>query len=211
MPWTTRSNCFTAARERGEEAMSLGSKAKWVACRGMSRSSWGRSHTTQQRPKRASYVMATSGNVCPQRGCRGSRTVMVCSGDTLCPKGVVPWLRFSNARGAGDEHIVPLVDPLARGQAEHEGFIKPTRVTIVKVLQAGTQPQLGLPQAGGEPAVTSDRHLAIDQQAQAFFETERLALRQVHLLAERFGPARASKGQQLVAGGVVQHMGSPVL
>ena len=97
MSWTTRSNCFTAARERGEEAMSLGSKAKWVACKGMSRSSWGRSHTTQQRPKRASYVIATSGNVCPQRGCRGSRTVMVCSGDTLCPRGVVPWLRFPQA------------------------------------------------------------------------------------------------------------------
>src|SRR5437870_10154363 len=105
MSWTTRSNCFTAARERGEEAMSLGSKAKWVACRGMSRSSWGRSHTTQQRPKRASYVMATSGNVCPQRGCRGSRTVMVCSGDTLCPRGVVAWLRFAQAHTAEQDEV----------------------------------------------------------------------------------------------------------
>ena len=49
-------------------------------------------------------------------------------------------MRFPNARGAGDEHIVPLVDPLARGQAEHEGFIKPPRVTIVKILKTGAQP-----------------------------------------------------------------------
>src|SRR5262245_18132923 len=110
MSWTTRSNCFTAARERGEEAMSLGSKAKWVACKGMSRSSWGRSHTTQQRPKRASYVIATSGNVCPQRGCRGSRTVMVCSGDTLCPRGVVPWLRFPQAAAAQQDQVGFVLD-----------------------------------------------------------------------------------------------------
>ena len=69
---------------------------------------------------------------------------------------------FADARGARDEHMVPLVDPLARGQAEHEGFIKPTRVTLVQILKAGTESQLGLPQAGREPAVTSDRHLAIN-------------------------------------------------
>jgi len=65
---------------------------------------------------------------------------MVCSEDNLRLTGVVTWLGFPNARGAGDEHIVPLVDPLARGQAEHEGFIKPPRVTIVKILKTGAQP-----------------------------------------------------------------------
>ena len=89
-----------------------------------------------------------------------------------------------------------LVDPLAGSEAEDEGFIEPARVTIVDILQAGTQPQLGLTQAGREPAVTSGRHLAIDQQAQAFFETECLALREVHLLAERFGHARQSVGRR---------------
>jgi hypothetical protein len=104
---------------------------------------------------------------------------------------------------------MPLMDPLAGCQAQHQGFIEPTRVTIVDILNTRTQPQLGLSQAGGKPAVTSDRHLTIDQQAQTFFETERLALRQVHLLAERFGHACESERQQFVQGGVVQHWGSP--
>ena len=84
-------------------------------------------------------------------------------------------------------------------------------MTIVNILNAGTQPQLGLPQARREPPVTSDGHLAIDQEAQTFFETERLALRQVHLLAERFGHAREPERQEVVEGRVIQHSGSPVL
>jgi hypothetical protein len=103
------------------------------------------------------------------------------------------------------------MDPLAGGQAEHERFIEPARVTIVNILNAGTQPQLGLSQARREPTVTSDGHLAIDQEAQTFFETERLALRQVHLLAERFGHAREPERQEFVEGRVIQHSGSPVL
>jgi len=73
--------------------------------------------------------------------------------------------------------MVPIVDPLTGRQAKQEGFIESTRVSIIDILQAGTQAQLRLPHAGGEPAVTPDGHLTIDEQAQAFFETERLALR----------------------------------
>src|SRR5262249_33213769 len=80
---------------------------------------------------------------------------------------------------------------------------------IGKSLRAGTEPQLGLPQARREPTVTAYRHLAIDEQAQAFFETERLALRQVHLLAQCFGHARESESEQFVERGVIQHMESP--
>jgi hypothetical protein len=112
-------------------------------------------------------------------------------------------LGFPDARGARDEHIVSLVDPLAGGQAEHQGFIESARVTVVDILNTGAQPQLGLPQAGREPAVTADRHLAIDEQTEAFFETERLTLREVHLLTERFGHARELQGQQFVKRGVV--------
>jgi len=136
---------------------------------------------------------------------------MVCSEDNLRLTGVVTWLGFPNAGRARDEHIVPIMDPLAGGQAEHERFIEPARVTIVNILQAGTQPQLGLPQARREPTVTSDGHLAIDQEAQTLFETERLALRQVHLLAERFGHARKPECQEFVEGRVIQPAGSPVL
>src|SRR5215510_4508663 len=98
--------------------------------------------------------------------------VMVCSGATLCPIEVVTWLGFPNARWARDEHIMPLADPLTRGQAQQQGFIESTRVTIVDILQAGTQSQLRLSQAGGEPAVTPGGQLAIDEQPQAFFERE---------------------------------------
>jgi hypothetical protein len=118
--------------------------------------------------------------------------------------------RFPNAGGARDEHIVPIMNPLAGGQAEHERFIEPARVTIVNILNAGTQPQLGLSQASREPPVTSDGHLAIDQEAQTFFETERLALRQVHLLAERFGHAREPQRQEFVESRMIQPSGSPV-
>src|SRR6266436_4367619 len=157
--------------------MSFGSNSRLVARTGTSRSTWGRSHTTQQRPSTTWCVIATSVRVRPHSGWRGSTTVMVCSGDTLCSIGVVIWLGFADASGARDEHIVSIMDPLTGGEAQHEGFIEPTRVTIVDILKAGTQPQLGLPQAGREPAITSGRHLTIDQQAQTFFETERLALR----------------------------------
>jgi hypothetical protein len=84
-------------------------------------------------------------------------------------------------------------------------------VTIVNILKAGMQPQLGLPQARREPTVTSDGHLAIDQEAQTFFETERLALRQVHLLAERFGHACEPERQEFVEGRVIQQAGFPLL
>jgi hypothetical protein len=42
----------------------------------------------------------------------------------------------ADAGGAGDEHMVALVDPLAGDQAQHEGFIEPTRVTIIDILSA---------------------------------------------------------------------------
>jgi hypothetical protein len=113
--------------------------------------------------------------------------------------------------GARDVHIVPIMDPLAGDQAEHERFIEPVRGTRVTILSAGLQPQLGLPQARREPTVTSNGHLAIDQEAQTFIETERLALRQVPLLAERFGHAREPERQEFVEGRMIQHAGSPVL
>ena len=137
--------------------------------------------------------------------------MMICSEDNLRLTGVITWLGFADAGGARDEHIVPIMDPLAGGQAEHERFIEPARVTLVTILQAGPQPQLGLPQASREPTVTSDGHLAIDQEAQTFFETERLALRQAHLLAERFSHAREPECQEFVEGRVIQHAGSPML
>ena len=162
--------------------MSLGSKAKWVACRGMSRSSWGRSHTTQQRPKRASYVMATSGNVCPQRGCRGSRTVMVCSGDTLCPRGVVPWLRFSNARRAGDQDVMPLSYPLAGGETDHHRLVQSPGMPIVDIFDAGRLTQFRLPQAGGESTGVPFRKFTVDQKSEAFLKAERTNVSHLELL-----------------------------
>src|SRR5690242_14382863 len=96
---------------------------------------------------------------------------------------------FPTACRARDEDIVPLVDPLTGGQAQQEGFIEAPWMPIVDVLEAGTQAQLRLSQAGGEPALAPSGHLAIDEQPQAFFKTERLALWERHLLAERFGHA----------------------
>ena len=96
---------------------------------------------------------------------------MVCSEDNLRLTGVVTWLGFADACGARDEHVMPIVDPLTGGQAEHQRLIQPAWVAIVDILDTGALPQLRLVQAGLQPAVLPGGDLPIDQQAQAFFET----------------------------------------
>src|SRR6266404_2042940 len=91
--------------------MSFGSNSRLVARTGTSRSTWGRSHTTQQRPSTTWCVIATSVRVRPHSGWRGSTTVMVGSGDTLCSIGVVIWLGFANARLAAEQDHLPLSRP----------------------------------------------------------------------------------------------------
>jgi len=84
---------------------------------------------------------------------------------------------FPAACRARHEHSVSIVDPWTGSPAQQEGCIESPRVSRVDILKPGTQSQLRLPQARREPAVTPDGHLAIDQQAQAFFDTACLACR----------------------------------
>jgi len=99
----------------------------------------------QQGPISGRVMVPRKGNDWPHRGCRGSTTVTTASEQTLSVRGVVRWAGFPTARGARDEHIVSLVDPLTGSQAQQEGCIEATRVSIVDILQAGTQAQLRLP------------------------------------------------------------------
>ena len=55
------------------------------------------------------------------------------------------------------------------------------------------------------------RTTPLSPQTQAFFKTERLTLREVHLLTERFGHAREFQGHEFVECRMVQHVGSPWL
>ena len=76
---------------------SWGLKASVVAEIGTQRSTAGRSHTPQQRPRYDLLVIPISGSVRPHSGWRGSMTVTVGSGATLLSIRVVSWLGFAGA------------------------------------------------------------------------------------------------------------------
>ena len=96
-PSNTRSNCWIASMDSGVGLNSWGLKASVVAEIGTQRSTAGRSHTPQQRPRYDLLVIPISGSVRPHSGWRGSMTVTVGSGATLLPIGVVSWLGFPDA------------------------------------------------------------------------------------------------------------------
>ena len=49
---------------------------------------------------------------------------------------------FANAGGSRDEHVVPVFDPLARGQSHHQGVIEPPWKTVVKILDSALRRNL---------------------------------------------------------------------
>ena len=81
--------------DNGVGLNSCGLKASVVAEIGTQRSTAGRSHTPQQRPRYGLWVIPISGSVRPHNGWRGSMTVTVGSEEMLLPIGVVSWLGFA--------------------------------------------------------------------------------------------------------------------
>src|SRR5215470_18009263 len=167
----TRSSAAIPSRLRGRGETGTAGGARFVAIRGIWRSRPSGDQTMQQGPTSGRMIVPRRGNDWPHSGCRGSMTETMGSEHVDLVRGVVTWVGFPATRRARDEHMVSLADPLTGRQAQQEGFIEATRVTIVDILKAGTQAQLRLSQAGGEPAVTPGGQLAIDEQPQAFFET----------------------------------------
>src|SRR5260221_1333068 len=94
----------------------------------MCRSTEGRSHTTQQRPRYCLVVMPTSGRVRPHKGWRGSTMVTACVTPPLCsagnvrPKGGVGWLRFPYAWWTQQDNIGRRLHKAQRAQFLHEAL-----------------------------------------------------------------------------------------
>jgi len=72
----------------------------------------------QQGPTSGRMIVPRRGNDWPHSGCRGSMTETMGSEHVGLVRGVVTWVGFADARGARDQYVVAVVDPLARGQAE---------------------------------------------------------------------------------------------
>ena len=91
---------------------------------------------------------------------------------------------FSNARWAGDQDVVMLPHPLARGETGHQGLVQSAGMPIVDIFDAGRLTEFGLAQARGQPPGVSLCQLAVDQEPEAFLKAERRDVRHLELLDE---------------------------
>ena len=104
----------------------------------------------------------------------------------LLPEGAGE-IGLSGSRGADDQDIVVVADPVAAGKAQHEGLVQPTGGPIVDVLDAGALLELGVAHPDLQVPALPFRHLAVDHQGQAVREREAIGLRLFHLFLERLG------------------------
>src|SRR6266487_279063 len=133
-------NCCKDSTEMGRGKWILGLNSRLVAETGTWRSTVGRIHTMQQRPRCEELVMPTHGRVRPKSGWRGSTTVTVSSGAGMISSiGVVSWSSVSNATGTNEENILmcrqeaslrELQDPNL-GDARHLGKVKVLQAFLV--------------------------------------------------------------------------------
>lgn len=99
---------------------------------------------------------------------------MVCSGDTLCPRGVVPWLRFAQADTAESDHVGLVLDQLEPDlgwalEAVHAGG--PVPAALLEGLHAG-QARPPKPALGG--TIGPPARLAFQEFAQVIHRGPRL-------------------------------------
>jgi hypothetical protein len=71
-------------------------------------------------------------------------------------------------------------------------------MTVINVLNTGTQAQLGSLQARFESSLVAFGRLAIDEQAETLFKGQGFDVRHVHLLHEGLIHAREFEGLQFV-------------
>jgi hypothetical protein len=118
--------------------------------------------------------------------------------------------RFSNARRAGDQAVVPLPYPLARGETGHQGLVQAPGMPIVGIFDAGRLTQFSLPQAGGESTSVPLRELTVDQQPEAFLKAERTNVSHLELLDQGVVHTGQFQGLEFVECGRRQHHRAPL-
>jgi hypothetical protein len=113
------------------------------------------------------------------------------------------------SRGAGDEDIVVLSDPVAGTQLGDQGFIQAAGMAEVDILQGRLLPQPGLMETGFHSAVLPFSHFPIDQQSQAFLEAEGVDLGESLLVFEGPGHTGQPQGLEFFERGMSQHSDPP--
>lgn len=112
---------------------------------------------------------------------------------------------LADAGRAAHEHILVRLDPVTGHQAGEQGPVEAAWVAEIDVLRGGGQLELGPFEARGILSGFALGGFAVEQQAEAFFETE---LADVCLLGlGRQGTSHAGQAQllQTVEGGMVKH------
>ena len=111
---------------------------------------------------------------------------------------------LTDAARAGDEDIEVFAQPAPGGEGEDEGLVESAGVTEVDVLDAGVGvAQLRAAQSIGHAPVVTHGGFAVDEQAEALLERERLAGGGLELLGQRAGHAEALELVELVDDGVI--------
>lgn len=112
---------------------------------------------------------------------------------------------LAHARGAGDQDVSVMADPVAGGQPREHGAVDAAWCPEVDVLDAGRQLEPGGPQIPLHPGVLLPVPLAIDEQAEALGEAQGIASGLLELFLEGVGHAVEFQGVEFFEGLVVEH------
>ena len=92
--------------------------------------------------------------------------------------------RFPNASGTGDDNIEVAVEIVTVGELSEETFVEAAAVSIVDVFDTGWWSKASVAQSIEKAFVGAFGGLAVDEQAESFFEGEGFEIVHVHLLGE---------------------------
>ena len=112
---------------------------------------------------------------------------------------------LAHARGAGDQDVSVMTDPVAGGKPREHVAVDAARCPEVDVLDAGRQLEPGGPEVSLHPGVLLPVPLAIDEQAEALGEAQGIAGGALELLPEGVGHAVEFQGVEFFEGLVVEH------
>ena len=115
---------------------------------------------------------------------------------------------LARARGPGDQHGVPCLDPFAQRQAHHRAALQAPRAAAVQVFNGRLRVFEfgGLEQPRTAPVLPA-MHLPVDQQGQPFFKAHGADAALRELLLQRLGHGFQAQAAQLIQGSVHHHFG----
>ena len=114
-------------------------------------------------------------------------------------------IRLPRSRGAADEDGLAVPDPLAGGEAEHEGAVEATGGLEVEVFDGGVEVELGEALEAHVAALLPFGLLAFEEQGQAVLEGQLADVGHGGLLLEGLGHAREPEFVEQVEGGLAKH------